>query len=59
MTFEQIQETRTFRYKLERVSKGYVRVTVHSDDVQELLTDWKVIHQMLEQQGEKVEKYES
>lgn len=59
MTFEQIQETRTFRYKLERVSKGYVRVTVHSDDVQELIGDWGAIHKELDKLGEKVEKYES
>lgn len=56
MTLEPAQqEVRSYRYKLERVSKGYVRVTVHSDNTNELITDWNTIHQQLENLGERIE----
>lgn len=53
-----VQETKSWKYKVERVAKGFVRITVHSDDMNELLYDWDHIHLKLEELGEKVEKVE-
>ena len=47
---------KSWKYKLERVSKGYIRPTVHGDDLEQLYKDWKDIHEFLESIGEVVEK---
>lgn len=47
---------KSWKYKLERVAKGYVRPTIHSDNLDELLDDWKRIHEHLALIGEKVER---
>jgi hypothetical protein len=47
---------KSWKYKLERVAKGYVRPTIHSDNLYELLEDWKRIHEHLAIIGEKVER---
>lgn len=46
---------KTWKFKLERVSKGYVRVTLHDDDIRQLVENWKQIHQWLADEGEVVE----
>lgn len=45
----------SWKYKLERVSKGYVRATVHSDDLEQLKIDWSNLHAWLESNNEKFE----
>lgn len=49
------RDRETYRYKLERVSRGYVRVSVNADDINQLFEDWNKIHSRLEEIGEKVE----
>ena len=49
---------KSWKYKLERVAKGYVRPTIHSDNLDELLEDWKMLHEQLAMIGEKVERLE-
>lgn len=50
--------TKTWKFKLQRVSGGYVRVTVHGDSVDEVITEWGDVHAALEQIGEAVERQE-
>ena len=53
---EQVPQVKSWKYKLERVAKGYVRPTIHSDNLDELLEDWKIVHEQLALIGEKVER---
>ena len=55
---EQVTQVKSWKYKLERVAKGYVRPTIHSDRLDELLEDWKTVHEQLALMGEKVERLE-
>jgi len=41
------------------VAKGYVRSIIHADNLDELLEDWKTLHEQLAMIGEKVEKLDS
>ena len=58
LSTEQVPQVKSWKYKLERVAKGYVRPTIHSDNLDELLEDWKIVHEQLESIGEKVERLE-
>jgi predicted transcriptional regulator YdeE len=51
-------DVKSWKYKLERVAKGYVRVTVHSDDIDEIVKMWNEIHSKLQESGESVERVE-
>lgn len=51
----QQQETKSWKFKVERNAKGFVRITCHSDSV-ELVDNWIKLHDKLESLGERVEK---
>jgi hypothetical protein len=51
-----LPQLRPWKYKLERVAKGYVRLTIHSDDSDELLSSWKALHKGIIEMGERVER---
>ncbi|HYZ60225.1 MAG TPA: hypothetical protein VE544_11265 [Nitrososphaeraceae archaeon] len=53
---QQVIEAKSWKYKLERVAKGYVRVTVHSDDLDELISNWELVHSKLREIGEFAER---
>jgi hypothetical protein len=48
--------TKAWKIKIERVQKGYVRVTVHGDSVDDVMHDWNDLHMALKQDGEVVER---
>jgi DNA-directed RNA polymerase subunit L len=52
----QFPSVKTCKYTIEKAAKGYVRVTVHGDDINLLIEDWEKVHGMLESLGEKVER---
>ena len=45
----------SWKYKIERVSKGYIRATIHNDDLEQLKADWLNIHSWLTDIHEEVE----
>lgn len=47
-----------WKFKLQRVSGGYVRATVHGDSVDEVISEWEDVHMGLKQIGEAVERKE-
>jgi hypothetical protein len=52
----QFPSVKRCKYTIEKAAKGYVRVTVHGDDINLLIEDWEKVHGMLESLGEKVER---
>lgn len=50
------RESKGWKFKAERVAKGFVRITINSDDADELILTWKRLYIKLEEMGERVEK---
>jgi hypothetical protein len=56
MAQQLVQETKSWHFKFERLAKGVVRITCHSDDIDDLINNWEKLYARLESLGEKVEK---
>lgn len=49
---------KVWKFKIQRVSGGYVRATVHGDTVDEVIQEWGDLHAALRQIGEAVEQFQ-
>lgn len=50
------RESKGWKFRISRVADGYVRLSVSSDDPDELIYTWQKLHTKLEELGEHVEK---